>query len=97
MRSDSRMQPVTGRRVDGYMFPKDIPFPDIEVTLAAGKLQVLGLQSDAGKRIKFVAWTNGRHPINHHMRMQPATVTEFHVRPDDTIRPNLTASAKLRL
>jgi hypothetical protein len=67
VRSDSRVQPVSGRGMHGGVFPEDIPFPDFEVTLPAIKFQVLRLQSNARERKKLIPRTDRGQPIDHHV------------------------------
>ena len=97
VRSNSRVEPVASRCVHRHVFPENIRRADLEITFATGILQVLRLQPETGKRIKFVLRPNGRQPVQDHMGMQPAAFAEFDMGANNGIGPDLAAGADLRL
>ena len=96
VRSDSRVQVIAGRSMHRCVFAEHVVRADVEVAFPAGIFQILCFQADTGERVKLVARSDGCQAVDHDVRMQPATVAEFHVRADNGIRPDFAAGAKLR-
>lgn len=74
--------------VDGGVFAKYVAIPDFQGGRFTKIFEVLGLSANHGKREKLVAAPEFRVAIQHHMRVQNAFITEFHMRPYDAIWPN---------
>ena len=95
MRPNPRVQAITGRGMHRRMFPEHIIRTDVEITLTTVKLQILCLQANTGEWIKFVTRPDGRQSVQHHVRMQPATLAERDVGTDNAIRSDFAICANL--
>src|ERR1041384_1608955 len=65
------------------------------MALPARELQILRLQPDARERKKLTAGPDGRQPIEDHVRMQAATLTQLQVRANGAVRPDIAAAGNL--
>ena len=84
---------VARRAVDRNAFAECIVVADFRPREAALPFQVLRFESDTGEGKNLVLAAQTGMSINNHVRMQPATLPQFDVLADDTIRANLAIRA----
>src|ERR1041384_6328943 len=75
--------------MDGGTFADGVMIPNPCARQPALPFQVLGFETDTGKRIDLVVGTEPGMAVNHHMRMEPAAGPEGHVWPEDAVRTDL--------
>ena len=72
-----------------HKFPKGISISHGEMSRLIRVFQILRPLAERREWIKHVRFSKARRPLKTHMMPQTAACAEFHIRPDDTVRPDL--------
>lgn len=96
MRPDAGEEIRVSATVDCAIFPENVVIADLEVCRIALELQILGFPTHTGEREKLVAAPDFRVTLQDDVRVKKAVLAEFHVRADDTIRPDADVGSDCR-
>ena len=81
-------------RMHRHMFADDIVRADLQRAWLTGIARMLWGTSQRGKGKNLAPRPNAGPPLDHHMAVQPHTITDLHIAANDAERANLDIAAK---